>query len=100
MSGIFCNCSRLNHACHPYSTCTYTWDVEQGHLRVSTLRDVAAGEELTISYMGYSVDRKLLKENYGFECDCPGCGEAKKIEEEAKRLAAAIPLPLRSRHHF
>jgi hypothetical protein len=62
-------------------------------MRVSTLRDIAEGEELTISYMGYSVKPALLKENYGFECDCPGCSEGIAAEEERKRLdATGAPL--------
>ncbi|KAG0645592.1 Zinc finger MYND domain-containing 1 [Hyphodiscus hymeniophilus] len=74
-SGIFSTCSRFNHACHPHSTCTYSWDMEEQRMKVSTLRDIVAGTELTISYMGYSVNRKLLKQNYGFDCDCSSCVE-------------------------
>jgi hypothetical protein len=72
-TGVFLTCSRFNHACHPYTNCTYKWDKERECMVVSTLRRVKQGDELTISYMGWSVDRNLLKENYGFECDCPGC---------------------------
>ena len=68
-------------------------------MKVSTLRDVTVGEELTISYMGYSVNQKLLMANYDFECDCPSCTEKKRMEEEAKEQAA-VAQPLRSRHRF
>lgn len=49
---------------------------------VSTIKDTFDGEELTISYMGWNVNQQSLKTNYGFECDCPGCLEAKAMEEE------------------
>jgi hypothetical protein len=100
MSGIFLTCSRFNHACHPHTTCTYTWDEQQKKLIVSTLRDIDAGEELTISYMGWSVDRGILKHNYGFDCDCPGCLQEIEAEAEAGKESAkvtAIP-PRRHRH--
>jgi hypothetical protein len=42
------------------------------------------------SYMGYSVKPALLKENYGFECNCPGCSEGIAAEEERKRLFVLI----------
>ena len=73
--------------------------MKQERMKISTLRDIVAGEELTISYMGWSVDRNLLQQNYGFQCDCPGCMEDRAMEEEAKKLAGATP-PLRSRHRF
>lgn len=88
-SAIFLKCSRFNHACHPHAACTYTWDAKLERLVVSTLREVAAGEELTISYMGKQVDRRLLQLNYGFQCDCPGCLEAKEAEAKVQKEAAA-----------
>jgi len=72
-AGVFFTCSRFNHACHPYATCTYAWDNEKQRMTVTTLRNINMGEELTISYMGYSVNQNSLQQNYGFQCDCPGC---------------------------
>ena len=85
--GIFLNSSRFNHACHPYSTCTYQWDKHQDRLVVTTLMDVAEGEELTISYIGWSNNTSRLYENYGFWCDCQGCPSAKEAQAKADMLA-------------
>ena len=99
MSGIFLTCSRFNHACHPHATCTYTWDEQQKKLIMSTLRGIVSGEELTISYMGWSVDRRILKHNYGFNCDCPGCLQEIEAEAEAKKASAKV-VAIPSRHHY
>ena len=68
-------------------------------MKVSTLKNIVEGEELTISYMGHSVDRAMLNENYGFECNCLGCLEKITAAEEVKKLTDA-GVPLRSRHKF
>jgi hypothetical protein len=68
--GIFLKCSRFNHSCHPYASCTYNYNEETDKLKISALRDISIGEEITISY---SRDPSSLYENYGFHCDCFGC---------------------------
>ncbi|EPE33933.1 SET [Glarea lozoyensis ATCC 20868] len=68
--GIFLKCSRFNHSCHPFATCTYEYDEETDRLRITALRDIKAGEEITISY---TRDASSLYDNYGFNCDCPAC---------------------------
>ncbi|KAG9238044.1 hypothetical protein BJ875DRAFT_361009, partial [Amylocarpus encephaloides] len=69
-SGVFLKSSRYNHACHPFATCTYRFDITSNTLSTIVLNDIAIGQEITISY---SPDPKSLYSNYGFYCDCPGC---------------------------
>jgi SET domain-containing protein len=48
-------------------------------IAVVAKRDLEAGEEVTISYLGHMGDqpvferRKFLRNRYGFECDCALC---------------------------
>ncbi|PMD33679.1 hypothetical protein L207DRAFT_381703, partial [Hyaloscypha variabilis F] len=70
LGGIFLKSSRFNHACHPYSTCTYKYDSSQGRLIVTSLFPIAKGEEITISY---SPVASSLYDSYGFYCDCKAC---------------------------
>ena len=75
ITGIFLQASRLNHSCMP--NCTYSWNKNLKHHRVHAVRDIAVGEELTISYVWILLDCairvKELMHGYGFVCDCPAC---------------------------
>lgn len=72
--------SRFNHSCMP-NVCVLTEQEdtpEQTTLRFYALRDILAGEELFVSYLGMSfLDRaerqRLLRRNWGFTCNCPAC---------------------------
>ncbi|KAE9367024.1 SET domain-containing protein [Stipitochalara longipes BDJ] len=77
--GIFLKSSRFNHACHPYATCTYLYDVSQDRLIVTSLFPIAKDQEITISY---SKCTEHLYPNYGFYCDCPGCPSADKVKKD------------------
>ena len=79
VGGIFPKSSRFNHACHPYSTCTYRWDETTNTLIVTTLMEVKQGEEITISYTNKP---RTLYANYGFYCDCPNCSKPKILKED------------------
>ncbi|PMD51111.1 uncharacterized protein K444DRAFT_480926, partial [Hyaloscypha bicolor E] len=68
--GIFLKSSRFNHACHPFSTCTYKYNSAQDRLIVKSLSPIAKGEEITISYCDAP---STLYDNYGFYCDCKAC---------------------------
>lgn len=78
--GIFLKSSRFNHACHPFSTCTYSYNKVQGRLITITLQPIQKGEEITISYCGTP---STLYENYGFYCDCQACPPPAKAKAEA-----------------
>jgi len=79
--GIFLKSSRFNHACHPFSTCTYSYNKVEGRLITTTLQPIQKGEEITISYCGTP---STLYENYGFYCDCQACPPPAKAKAEAE----------------
>ena len=80
--GIFLKCSRFNHACHPWANCTYR-AVEGKRLKVTTLFNIAKGQELTISYTNIP---EKLPGFYGFYCDCPACPSPEMAAERANLL--------------
>ncbi len=63
----------LNHSCAPNCVLVYRGKA----VEVRTLRDVAQGEELCHSYTNLcrttSVRRQVLRDSYGFHCDCRRC---------------------------
>lgn len=74
VGGVFANVSRLNHSCRPNAK--HVWNAKLGVQTVYIVRDVAEGEELTLSYLpgGTSSERKeTLREHFGFECRCEVC---------------------------
>lgn len=73
-SGIFPILSRFNHSCLPNAT--YNWQIKMQKETVYATRDIAAGEEILVSYVdAYDLPEKrawTLK-NYGFACQCRAC---------------------------
>ncbi|KAG6199377.1 hypothetical protein E4U10_005045 [Claviceps purpurea] len=64
----------INNACRP--NCQQTWNQEVKHETIHAIRDIAAGEEITIAYIpgGSSAERRhYLKEKFGFDCACEMC---------------------------
>jgi len=69
----------LNHSCDPNARLIS----EGAELRVRALKDISAGEELTISYgpdisdysnpSDYEGRQRYLRANYGFDCTCRVC---------------------------
>ena len=76
--------SLFNHACSP------NCEIDAGHgwLEVVTLRDVAEGEELSISYIDVnrpsSARQKYLQKFYKFDCKCPLCLEEAQSGSQKK----------------
>ncbi|KAI1381784.1 hypothetical protein F4677DRAFT_3952 [Hypoxylon crocopeplum] len=75
-AGLFLEASRLNHSCRPNAQ--HVWNAALGCLTVHALRDVAAGCEITISYisgvsMGYGARQRHLMDEFSFQCDCELC---------------------------
>jgi hypothetical protein len=70
--GLWCRTSRFNHSCQP----NCHWNVIGDVMIVRLSRDVAAGEELTVSYHPvvdtYERTRAKLS-SFGFECSCARC---------------------------
>lgn len=73
---LFPEASRFNHSCDPNAT---FYSVQGGLLVVRAVRAVAAGEEVTISYVPAMTPRPVrqgaLLERYGFLCECARCTE-------------------------
>lgn len=100
-TGLYAMHSKLNHSCEPNAQITFPFN--SNTLQVVAIRDIKAGEEITIDYcggdrnccssnssddddddesmgesMGESVDggqerREMLKEFYLFDCKCVKC---------------------------
>ena len=72
--GIFLQASRINHACLP--NCQHTWNAKRGEETIHAVRDIAVGEEITISYSDTGSSRKRragLKETFKIDCTCALC---------------------------
>jgi len=67
--------SLLNHSCDP--NIDAVWRDGDATLTLAARRDIAAGEELNITYIDAGLPaterRQLLLNGYGFVCMCPAC---------------------------
>ncbi|KAE9370083.1 SET domain-containing protein [Stipitochalara longipes BDJ] len=67
--------SMINHSCQPNAW----WTFNGREFQLRAVRDIPAGEELSISYIGITASFKLRQENvmkdWGFECACLLCKE-------------------------
>lgn len=73
--GLYARASRLNHSCRPNLVRERRGG---GGLAFTTLRPVAAGDELTFSYVPVTDDaakrRSVLQTHFQFDCGCARCG--------------------------
>ncbi|ELR58064.1 SET and MYND domain-containing protein 3, partial [Bos mutus] len=71
--GLYPSMSLLNHSCDPNCSIVFNGP----HLLLRAVRDVEAGEELTICYLDMLMTseerRKQLRGQYCFDCDCFRC---------------------------
>ena len=74
-----------NHDCEPNAASEIGAD---GCVTIRALRELAEGEEITISYvdrsLGYEERRKTLETHYGFECRCNRCVAEQRQELKAR----------------
>ena len=98
-AAVFCVASRFNHACHPNAFASWSATEDGGRMTVHTVREVACGEELTISYVAGAESgtrasrRALLKRKYHFECDCDACRlHGKRLKESDARHARLVEI--------
>jgi hypothetical protein len=70
--------SKFNHSCNP----NCDWKIENGIIKITSLRKILPSEECTISYMGIkeftsiksSIERQnIILNNYSFICKCKEC---------------------------
>ncbi|KAK7514090.1 uncharacterized protein IWZ02DRAFT_64729 [Phyllosticta citriasiana] len=70
--------SRLNHACAPNVQFVWNDILMDGALTMHAVRDIDAGEELTVGYIELlecAAERhEKLRAVYGFDCSCVVCG--------------------------
>ncbi|KAI0965166.1 hypothetical protein F4678DRAFT_453665, partial [Xylaria arbuscula] len=72
--GVYLQISRINHSCLP--NCSNSWNDETNCETIHAIKDILAGEELTISYdLGdtASLRQARLQSNFGFNCQCELC---------------------------
>jgi len=73
--GICLPATRMNHSCLPNSF--HYWNEKLGQHVVHVIKDVSAGEELTIAYVqpvqARTARRGQLRAKYGFDCGCAAC---------------------------
>ena len=94
--GVFPLLSTLNHDCAP--NCDTAFIQDRG-VAVLALRDIRAGEELSISYVNEGLpvaDRRRQLLAYGFECACERCADEAEqadatCESDAKRRRVDAP---------
>ena len=70
----------INHSCVPNTEVSVIWASPTAStprfppsVMLKTTKNVAADEELCISYLGASHKKSALKLLYGFQCQCPAC---------------------------
>ncbi|KAG2452933.1 hypothetical protein HYH02_002272 [Chlamydomonas schloesseri] len=76
-SATYLLASLLNHSCEP--SLELAFPGMDGTAAFVAARDIAAGEELSVSYMDvglpYEARQRHLEWSYGFVCRCPRCRE-------------------------
>ena len=69
--------SMMEHCCEPSARIDVAPEARGSALTLSTVRDVAPGESLSICYVGYHLPtaerRRLLRFQHGFVCECARC---------------------------
>lgn len=82
--GLFLTFSRMNHSCAPNAD----WDTcyDPGVMLVWAKKDIQAGEEIAISYIGKLdqpvEDRRKRLAQWGFVCQCVKCGPPPREAKE------------------
>ncbi|ENI10357.1 hypothetical protein COCC4DRAFT_123589 [Bipolaris maydis ATCC 48331] len=90
---LFPSVSRINHACQPNALARFV--PKTLSMQVKAKRDIAAGEEINISYGRVDLTREerqeLYKDGWNFECTCSLCtaphGETKASDDRRIRFA-------------
>jgi hypothetical protein len=87
--GVFLLGSRINHSCIPNVNFAYNSVLEKETFHA--IRDIAAGEELTIMYInGTNHTRRQQQaelDRWGFRCTCPACEDTLLGREREKKRA-------------
>jgi hypothetical protein len=89
IGAVYSNICFINHACIPNSH--NNWNSKTGLETIHAIREIKAGEEITISYAaGEPARQRLLKlkDAFGFDCKCELCSrpEIEVQESDARRV--------------
>lgn len=97
VSAVFSTVSRINHACVPNAYCSL--NAKLGKAVVHATRDLEAGEQVFINYLGPAVFNTKVQRNvflykdWGFNCACSACTQPETTDPDylqAGRLTASI----------
>ncbi|TDZ19269.1 SET domain-containing protein 5 [Colletotrichum orbiculare MAFF 240422] len=83
MVAVHANISKINHSCRPNAAAQWDWDALAHSLYAA--RDIAADEEITISYINPFLTLRYRQEytnsTLGFECACSQCKAARRFAD-------------------
>ncbi|KAG6026458.1 hypothetical protein E4U19_002583 [Claviceps sp. Clav32 group G5] len=93
--GIFLETSRINHDCE--SNAEEEWNPNIKRHTVHAIRDIHAGEEITILYTAYhdtrTTEQRAFQKEHHFVCSCRTCNlPAEQREERDRKLLQIINL--------
>ncbi|RMZ88873.1 hypothetical protein DV736_g3892, partial [Chaetothyriales sp. CBS 134916] len=88
--GVFPTIARLNHSCIPNAQGNFNRNVAEGSFTIHALRDIPAGEEITVSYLHDELASRDEREQwlhqiYGFWCKCGICSGGHQAHNSSKR---------------
>ncbi|KAF9691674.1 hypothetical protein EKO04_010359 [Ascochyta lentis] len=96
ITGLFIERAQIRHSCVP--NCFASYDANRGCMNVHVIRDIAVGEELTLSafadnmYYKDAEDRSEELSAWGLTCDCEACNRKHpkfEVHEAARQRAHA-----------
>ena len=92
IGGVYPTICLINHSCD--SNSHHSWNDMTSSETIHALRDIKAGEEITICYKDpetYQARRAELRGSFGFDCDCSLCSlpleERQKSDARRTRIA-------------
>ncbi|KAF2757368.1 SET domain-containing protein [Pseudovirgaria hyperparasitica] len=88
--GVWPQASYANHACAPNATVSFVGNA----IMLRAIRDIAPGEQITISYCvldpDVSVRRERLAKTWGFKCICELCMRESAVCEDVLEMRTAV----------
>ena len=75
-TGFYAIQSCMNHSCQPSAHAMQSTNDEHSGAVIVATRNIAAGQEVTISYIDETLpyrERQEALQDYGFQCTCPLC---------------------------
>ncbi|KAG6166335.1 hypothetical protein E4U23_003603 [Claviceps purpurea] len=90
--GIYLEACRLNHDCQ--NNAVHSWNTSIERITVHAIRDINAGEEITVPYVEFLRNREsrqsALKDSFQFTCVCSLCSLPDEQSQERDRKIAQI----------